>query len=214
LVFAADPPPLTFIDIAPAVGVTTPTWCGRDDKPHIMESNGTGLGIVDYDGDGDLDLYLVNGWRLDGKKIAEKGRDVLYRNDGTQYVDVTERAGLGDDSWGSGLATGDIDGDGLVDLLVTNFGSDTLYRNRGDGSYERVDNSPSSDGWSAGAVFFDADGDGDEDLFLGGYIECTLPRLGGPEGDAGAIRARRRGEPVFRESGRRRVSPGHRRGGA
>ncbi len=69
-----------------------PTWCGRDDKPHIMESNGTGLGLVDYDSDGDLDLYLVNGWRLDGEEIAERGRDVLYRNEGQgRFLDVTER---------------------------------------------------------------------------------------------------------------------------
>ncbi len=174
---AADPPPLYFIDVAPQMGAIAPTWCGRDNKPHIMESNGTGLGFVDYDGDGDLDLYLVNGWRLEGNQVAEKGRDVLYRNDGARFVDVTARAGLGDDSWGSGLATGDIDGDGLVDLLVTNFGPDTLYRNLGDGSYERVANPPSIDGWSAGAVFFDADGDGDEDLFLGAYIACTLEEV-------------------------------------
>jgi hypothetical protein len=174
---AADSPPLYFVDVAPQMGATAPTWCGRDDKPHIMESNGTGLGLVDYDGDGDLDLYLVNGWRLEGKTVAEKGRDVLYRNDGPRFVDVTARAGLGDDSWGSGLATGDIDGDGRVDLLVTNFGPDTLYRNQGDGSYERVANPPSIDGWSAGAVFFDADGDGDEDLFLGAYIACTLEEV-------------------------------------
>ena len=50
-----------FVDIAAEAGVVAPTWCGRDDKPHIMESNGTGLGLLDYDADGDLDLYLVNG---------------------------------------------------------------------------------------------------------------------------------------------------------
>lgn len=168
---------MRFVDVAAEMGVTAATWCGRDDKPHIMESNGTGLGLVDYDRDGDLDLYLVNGWRLDGNQIAERGRDVLYRNDGHRFVDVTAAAGLGHDGWGSGLATGDVDGDGIVDLFVTNFGPDTLYRNRGDGSFELVDRSPSVDGWSAGAVFFDADSDGDEDLYLGGYIECTLEEV-------------------------------------
>ncbi len=176
-VAAADPPPVFFQDVAQQMGVTAPTWCGRDDKPHIMESNGTGLGLLDYDRDGDLDLYLVNGWRLEGNQVVERGRDVLYRNDGSRFVDVTAAAGLGDDSWGSGLATGDIDGDGLVDLLVTNFGPDTLYRNLGDGSFARVADPPSIDGWSAGAVFFDADLDGDEDLFLGAYIDCTLEEV-------------------------------------
>ncbi|MGB5660610.1 MAG: CRTAC1 family protein [Thermoanaerobaculia bacterium] len=167
-----------FVDIAAEAGVVAPTWCGRDDKPHIMESNGTGLGLVDYDSDGDLDLYLVNGWRLDGEEIAERGRDVLYRNEGQgQFLDVTEAAGLGSDAWGSGLATGDANGDGLVDLFVTNFGTDVLYLNRGDGTFEEHPDSPNLEGWSAGAVFFDSDGDGDEDLYVGGYIECTLEEV-------------------------------------
>ncbi len=59
---AADAP-FHFVDATAASGVTAPTWCGGPDKPHILESGGTGLALFDYDGDGDLDLYLVNGWR-------------------------------------------------------------------------------------------------------------------------------------------------------
>ena len=91
---------LRFVDIAAAAGVTAPTWCGRAEKPHIMESNGTGLALLDYDGDGDLDLYLVNGWRLDGPSVAERGRNRLYRNEGDgTFADVSERAGVDDDGW-------------------------------------------------------------------------------------------------------------------
>lgn len=168
------PPPPRFTDVTAEAGVDAVTWCGRDEKPHILESGGTGLALVDIDADGDLDLYLVNGWRLDGAEIAERGRNVLYENrgDGT-FRDVTERAGVGDDGWGTGVAAGDVDGDGRVDLFVSNFGPDVLYRNRGDGTFERLPDAPSIDGWSTGAVFFDADGDGDEDLFVGAYIDCT-----------------------------------------
>ena len=169
---------LRFVDVAAAAGVTAPTWCGREEKPHILESNGTGLALFDYDGDADLDLYLVNGWRLEGRRVAERGVNRLYRNDGGGlFADVTERAGVGDDGWGSGVGVGDVDGDGTPDLMVTNFGPDVLYRNRGDGSFEAVADGPSIDGWSAGAVLFDADGDGDRDLYLTAYIDCTLEEV-------------------------------------
>ena len=97
---------LRFEDVAAAQGLDAVTWCGREQKPHILESNGTGLGLVDYDQDGDLDLYLVNGWRLEGERVAERGRDVLYRNEGDgRWLDVTTAAGLGSDGWGSGTVT-------------------------------------------------------------------------------------------------------------
>jgi len=170
--------PFSFQDVADEAGLRAPTWCGRPDKPHLLESGGTGLGLVDYDGDGDLDLYLVNGWRLEGSRVVERGRNRLYRNLGDgRFEDVTAAAGVGDDGWGTGVAVGDPDGDGDPDLFVSNFGPDVLYLNRGDGTFERVADAPSIDGWSAGAVFFDADGDGDEDLFLAAYIECSLEEV-------------------------------------
>ena len=174
--------PFRFEDVAQEAGLDQPTWCGSPVKAHILESGGSGLALVDYDGDGDLDLYLVNGWRLEGVegdfRVAERGRSRLYRNrgDGT-FDDITERAGVGSDAWGTGVAAGDYDGDGWIDLLVTNFGPDVLYRNRGDGSFEVVPGAPSIDGWTSGAAFFDADGDGDLDLYLAAYIDCTLEEV-------------------------------------
>jgi hypothetical protein len=177
---AEAPPeaPFHFVDVAAEAGVTAPTWCGGETKPHLLESGGTGLAFVDYDADGDLDLYLVNGWRLDGSRVVERGKNVLYRNRGDgSFEDATAEAGVGDEGWGCGVAVGDADGDALPDLYVSNFGPDVLYRNRGDGSFEELAGAPSIDGWSAGAVFFDADGDGDEDLFVAGYVEATLEEV-------------------------------------
>ena len=171
-------PRIFFADATAESGVRTVTWCGREEKPHLLESGGNGLALFDYDGDGDLDLYLVSGWRLDGARIAERGRNALYRNRGDGvFDDVTARAGVGDDGWGTGVAVGDADGDGTDDLLVTNFGPDALYRNRGAGTFAAVAGAPSIDGWSTGAALFDADGDGDNDLYLGGQVDCTLEEV-------------------------------------
>ena len=163
-----------FVDTAAAAGVTCTTWCGRPEKPHLLESGGSGLALVDYDQDGDLDLYVLSAWRLEGDRVAEKGHAVLYRNrgDGT-FEDVTEAAGVGNDAWGNGVAVGDPNGDGRPDLYVTNFGTSVLYLNRGDGTFERMRDPPGIEGWATGAVFFDADGDGDEDLYVAAYIDVA-----------------------------------------
>jgi len=171
-------PRFHFVEGAEGAGLDASTWCGRPEKPHILESNGTGLALIDHDLDGDLDLYLVNGWRLEGDQIVERGRDRFYENAGDgSFVDVTEAAGLGGEAWGCGVAVGDADGNGFPDLFVANFGPDALYLNQGDGSFGAVEDGPSIDGWSAGAVLFDADGDGDEDLFVTAYIEADMDEV-------------------------------------
>jgi hypothetical protein len=157
-------------------------YCGGAAKDHILESVGTGCALVDYDGDGHLDVYLVNAWALDEQpsRVRLKGQNALYRNrgDGT-FEDVTAPAGVADLSWGCGVSAGDYDGDGRVDLYVTNFGPNRLYRNRGDGTFEQVAERAgvAVGGWSTGSAFFDADGDGDLDLYVASYIDCTMEEV-------------------------------------
>jgi len=167
-----------FVDRSASAGLRLPTWCGRPEKPHILESGGTGLALFDCDGDRDLDLYLVNGWRLQGNQVVERGRNLLYRNrgDGT-FEDITASAGAGDERWGTGVATGDVDGDGDIDLFASNFGPDALYLNRGDCTFTTLPDGPGIDGWSTGATLFDADRDGDLDLYVAAYIDCTLDQV-------------------------------------
>ena len=124
---------------------------------------GSGVAVLDYDRDGYEDLFVADGVR-----------SILYRNDGTgRFTDVTEKAGLAKSAdegiAATGVAAGDVDGDGFPDLFVTNaFGPARLFHNRGDGTFEET---TASSGIVAGpnarsAAFADVDGDGDLDLFV------------------------------------------------
>ncbi len=151
---------------------------GRPDKDHLLDSAGTGVAFLDYDRDGRLDVYVVNGWRLDGSTVAERGRNALYRGlPGGTFEDVTDAASVGGEGqWGSGVSVADFDRDGWPDIFVTNFGPNLLYRNLGNGRFEEVAKKVGVDapGWNTGAAFFDADGDGFLDLYVASYIDCTL----------------------------------------
>jgi hypothetical protein len=174
----ADAPPaprFAFTDIAESAGLTAVAWGGSAAKPHLLESGGNGVALCDLDGDAFLDVFVTSGWRLEGGRAVEKPGCRLYRNQGGgTFKDVTAAAGLTDDSWQTGVAVGDYDGDGRPDLLVTCFGPDVLWHNEGGGKFKRVEDFRGIDGWSTGAVFFDADGDGDLDLYIAAYVDCTM----------------------------------------
>jgi len=175
---APPAPPFRFVDVSAKAGLTRIVLSGRPDKDHLLDSSGTGIAFLDYDKDGRLDVYVVNGWRLEGNRVVERGRNALYRGlpDGT-FRDVTDEARVGGEGeWGSGVAVADYDGDGWPDIFVTNFGKNVLYRNLGNGRFENVAARVGleSPGWNTGAAFFDADGDGDLDLYVASYISCSL----------------------------------------
>jgi enediyne biosynthesis protein E4 len=124
---------------------------------------GSGVAVLDYDRDGFEDLFVGDG-----------RRSILYQNDGTgRFTDVTEKAGLArsaaDGIAATGLAAGDVDGDGFPDLFVTDaFGPARLFRNRGDGTFEETTAASgiTVSGNMRSAAFADVDGDGDLDLFV------------------------------------------------
>jgi hypothetical protein len=119
-------------------------------------SSGIGVATADYDNDGDTDIYVVN--------TGENG-NVLYRNDGGVFTNVSGSAGVGDTGSGRGACWGDIDGDGDMDLFVSNVGADVLYRNDG-GAFTDVtaEAGVGNTGSGNGCVFVDYDRDGDNDL--------------------------------------------------
>ena len=138
--------------------------------------------MLDYDNDGWLDLFFVNGAQIKDPMprgaVADKSDprfwNRLYHNnrDGT-FTDVTEKAGLQGHSYGMGVATGDYDNDGNVDLLVTNLGGNILYHNNGDGTFTDVTAKAGvgGSGWCTGACFVDYDRDGRLDLIVSRYVE-------------------------------------------
>ena len=187
--------PPRFEDAGPRSGIGFRHVSGSAEKDYIFEVNGSGVALLDHDGDGDLDIYFVNGSRLDLAPGAEPPRDALYRNDGGwRFTDVTGAAGLGDTGWGCGACAADVDNDGDVDLYVTNWGPNVLYRNRGNGTFERAEGSGAEDpGMSTSASFGDFDRDGLVDLFVVNYVEID-PRTARRRGDPACVY---KGIPIF-----------------
>ena len=171
--------PVIFKDIAQQAGLTT--WhhkMGTLEKKYILETTGSGVGLLDYDNDGWLDIYMVNGSTYE----AERGKGdaphaALFHNnhDGT-FTDVTAKAGVTNDRWGFGVAIGDYDNDGWPDIFVANFGKNRLYHNNHDGTFTDMAEKAgvTLGNWSTGATFGDYDGDGRLDLFVPGYVHFDL----------------------------------------
>jgi hypothetical protein len=168
------------VEFVERVRLASKTYAGGPTKDHILESAGSGLALVDYDGDGLLDIYLVTAAQLTAARERIPHRNALYRNLGDwQFEDVTARAGVGLEAWGSGVCAGDADGDGQLDLYVTNWGTNALFRNRGDGTFEEIAarSGVAAGGWSTGCAFLDADADGDLDLYVARYVATTWDDL-------------------------------------
>jgi hypothetical protein len=158
-------------------------------QKYVIETMCGGVALLDYNNDGLLDIFLVNGGRLNdpqGEPADYARREQpywnrLYRqNREGSFTDVTAAAGLADagNNYGMGAAAGDYDNDGDTDLYVTNFGRNALYRNNGDGTFRDVTSEAGAavGGWSASAGFLDYDNDGKLDLFVSRYLEYSLSR--------------------------------------
>ena len=131
--------PVQFTDVAQQAGLTHSVAYGNEeDFTYIVEANGSGVAFYDYDNDGWQDLFVLNGWRLEGFQKGKEPINHLYKNnrDGT-FTDVTRQAGLVHSGWGSGICIGDYDNDGFEDLYLTYWGYNVLYRNKGDGGFEK-----------------------------------------------------------------------------
>ena len=179
-----------FEDVTAAVGLAEPiaSHCGA---------------WGDFDNDGNVDLFVCGEFGTTGDDGLYQGAQIislsdprnrcrLYRNrgDGT-FENVAESANVCNDRFAKGAAWGDYDGDGFLDLYVTNFGGgNRLYHNRGDGSFEDV--APqlglTKPEHAFSCWFWDFDNDGRLDLFVNNYgsdlqgaVKSALGQSSGPE---------------------------------
>src|SRR5438876_1092933 len=186
----ANAPPdlgLTFLNVAREAGLNAKTIFGGEHKnKYLLETTGCGVAFYDYDNDGWLDIFIVNGTRLEGFPARQEPTNHLFTNnrDGT-FTDVTAKAGLLHSGWGQGVCVGDYDNDGFDDLFVTYFGKNVLYHNNGDGTFNDVSAKAGVAGngkrWNTGCSFVDYDRDGRLDLFVANYIDLDLATAPVPE---------------------------------
>ena len=164
----APTPQPWFEDAAKEWGVDFTYQNGAEGNFHIKEVTGGGAALFDYDNDGDLDLYIVQGSAVEGNALFENV-------DGT-FVNRSQSSGADDNGYGIGVATGDYDNDGDVDLYVTNIGVNALLRNDGNGKFTDVTtfSGTEDEGFSACSAFGDLDGDGDLDLVVTKYLDVEL----------------------------------------
>jgi hypothetical protein len=178
---------VNFVNVARESGLNVKTIFGGEHKnKYLLETTGCGVAFYDYDNDGWLDIFLVNGTRLEGFPAGQAPSSHLFKNnrDGT-FTDVTAQAGLLHTGWGQGVCIGDYDNDGYEDLFVTYFGKNVLYHNNGNGTFADVTEKAGVGGngkrWNTGCAFLDYDRDGHLDLFVANYIDLNLATAPVPE---------------------------------
>jgi hypothetical protein len=174
-----------FRDIAATSGITEKNiYGGLTRKDYILETTGNGAAILDYDNDGQNDIFIANGTRLDG---STKGTALpqLYHNEGnSHFKNVGSQAGFSREGWAQGVCAGDYNNDGFTDLLVTYYGHNALYRNKGNGTFEDVTEKTklpvTGTRYGSGCGFLDYDRDGFLDFFVSNYVDLDLNKTPRP----------------------------------
>jgi len=176
----AEPPVpasiIRFEDIAEQSGVRFIPTNGREAGRYtIVESLGTGVAVADLDRDDRLDIIAPGGGTFDkdGNPVGQRN-GVFRQNDLLQFENIATGCGIDTGSaYTHGVAIGDWNNDGFVDVVITGFHAVRLFQNCGDGTFQDVtpEAELSQAEWATSAAFFDADNDGDLELYIVNYVE-------------------------------------------
>ena len=183
-----DSDALFLAEVTEELGLPATTTPWPDGKLFTPEITPGGIALLDYDNDGDLDIYQICHPPCGSPPNPFSGQSPnrLFRQEqnGT-FVEVADAGGLNDPGFGHGVAVGDCDNDGDLDVYVTNYGPDSLYRNEGDGSFTNITSIAgiTGDYWSSAASFFDYDCDGDLDLYVVNFATYDTSKRCSPSGD-------------------------------
>ncbi|MYB92762.1 CRTAC1 family protein [Candidatus Poribacteria bacterium] len=160
-----------FTEVTAALGLPQMEASWSPGTHALPEVIGSGVALFDYNNDGALDVLHIR-FPPPGKADAPAPNQLFQQQfDGT-YVDVTAATGIGHEGYGQGVAIGDVDNDGDVDVYVTNYGvSDVFYRNNGDATFALKEVGLSNEAWGTSATFGDYDRDGDLDLYVANYVQ-------------------------------------------
>jgi len=172
-------PKVVFHDVTDAAGIRFTHVNGAYGDKLLPETMGGGCAFFDFDCDGDPDLLLINSCHWPAHQPAGEPAPTmcLYRNDGRgRFDDVTAECGLDVTCYGMGVAVGDYDNDGWVDVFISAVGPNLLFRNE-QGKFRDVTSEAGAAGdadeWSTSCGWIDYDNDGDLDLFVGNYVKWT-----------------------------------------
>lgn len=173
-------PKVTFSDVTESAGIHFQHYTGARGEKLLPETMGSGVAIFDFDNDGRQDILFANGsdWDWTPDKQTPPPTAALYRNLGDwKFADVTATSGLGVSFHGTGIAVGDFDNDGWVDVFLSGVGRSFLFRNLGAGKFQDVTRaagiSSRPTDWSSSAAWIDYDNDGDLDLFVCHYVQWS-----------------------------------------
>ena len=166
---------LKFEEIQGAAGIDFTYQNGQQGQSLMVETTGGGSAWLDYDLDGRWDVVFCQGGNATEIATPSQPLDILYRQleDG-RFLDQTGEVRLEERGYSQGVSAGDFDGDGFLDIYVTNCGKNTFWKNMGDGSFVEIGEVAGIDNgkrWSSTSAWGDIDLDGDLDLYVCNYVQ-------------------------------------------